>query len=508
MPIRVPRRRRSCLSLVALAVLAGPALAAKVHPDLAAAVAREGRAEALIVLKDQATPALASLAPGADHQARRRALVEALRQRAEAQQAGLRAWLDARGIEHRPFWIANLVWARLSADDLAALAPRRDIGRVDPNPLIAVPLPRTGASRPSAPPVGTESVAWGVNKINAPLVWAAGFTGQGVVIAGEDTGYRWDHPALKPQYRGWNGTSADHNYSWHDAIHSANGSCPADSPQPCDDNGHGTHTAGTFAGDDHATHQVGVAPGARWIGCRNMNAGNGTPASYIECMQWMLAPTDLQNQNPDPDRAPDVISNSWTCTEGEGCTVGNEIQQAAAHLVSGGIFFVAAAANDGPACSTITNPPAIYSASFTIGATDSSDALAGFSSRGPVLASPRIDTRQVKPDVSAPGVNVFSAWPPATYANLSGTSMATPHVAGAAALLMSAVPALKGHPNTVARLLRDTAATAGVTDPVNQACGGTPRTQWPNNMIGHGRIDVYAAYQAAVSGGASLLDEP
>jgi subtilisin family serine protease len=487
-----------------LAVACGPALGAQVNADLAAAARRDGRAEALIVLKDQATPALPA---AGDYKARRRALVDALRQRADAQQGALRAWLDARGIAYRAFWISNLVQARLSADELAALAGWQEIKRIEPNPAIAVKLPQAVAERVDAPPPGVETIAWGVDKIRAPLVWAEGHTGEGVVIAGEDTGYRWDHPALKPQYRGWNGSSADHNYSWHDAIHSANASCPADSPQPCDDHGHGTHTAGTFAGDDHASHQIGVAPGAKWVGCRNMNAGNGTPASYIECMQWMLAPTDLKNKNPDPDRAPDVISNSWTCTEGEGCTVGTEIMQAAAKLTSGGILFVAAAANDGPGCSTITNPPAIYSASFTIGATDIGDALAGFSSRGPVLASPRIGTRQVKPDVSAPGVNVNSAWPPNTYANLSGTSMATPHVAGAAALLMSAVPALKGHPNAVARLLRETAATSGVTDPVNQACGGTQRTEWPNNMIGHGRIDVYAAYQAALAGAVDLSDD-
>ncbi|HJV70568.1 S8 family serine peptidase, partial [Ideonella sp.] len=298
------------VALAVLAVSCGSAFGARINADLAAAARRDGQAEALIVLKDQATPVLAPLAPGADYKARRRALVAALRDRADLQQGSLRVWLDARGIEYRPFWIANVVYARLSADDLAALASRRDISRVEPNPVIPVPLPQVGAARPLAPPLGVETVAWGVDKIRAPLVWAEGFNGQGVVIAGEDTGYRWDHPALKPQYRGWNGSSADHNYSWHDAIHSPNGSCPANSPQPCDDNGHGTHTAGTFAGDDHSTHQVGVAPGAKWVGCRNMNAGNGTPASYIECMQWMLAPTDLGNKNPDPDLAPDVISNS------------------------------------------------------------------------------------------------------------------------------------------------------------------------------------------------------
>ncbi|MFO1340678.1 MAG: S8 family serine peptidase [Burkholderiaceae bacterium] len=499
--MRLSTTRLHRLALATLAATCGPAFGAQVNAELAAAARRDGQADALIVLKDQATPVLAR---GADYKAHRRALVKALRDRADAQQGALRAWLDARGIEYQAFWIANLVHARLSADDLAELAARRDIARVEPNPSIAGRLPKPSPARLPGAPLGVEAIAWGVSKINAPQVWAAGFTGQGVTIAGEDTGYRWDHPALKPQYRGWDGATADHNYHWHDAVHSANASCPADSPQPCDDNGHGTHTAGTFAGDDHDTHQTGVAPGAKWIGCRNMNAGNGTPASYIECMQWMLAPTNLKNKNPDPDMAPDVISNSWTCTVGEGCTVGNEIVGAVANLTSGGILFVAAAANDGPACSTITNPPAIYPSAFTIGATDSNDRLANFSSRGPVLINPRTGSADVKPEVSGPGVNVFSSYPPATYATLSGTSMATPHVAGAAALLMSAVPALKGHPLTVKQLLTGTATTSGVTDPVDQTCGGTARTDWPNNMVGHGRIDVFAAYQAAVTGTLDL----
>jgi subtilisin family serine protease len=494
------------LPLAALVLACGSTLGAQVDPDLAAAARRDGRAEALIVMADQATPSVRRT-PAGDYKAHRRALVDSLRSRAEADQAGLRAWLDARGVDYRAFWVANIVYARLSADQLAALAVRPEIGRIASNPTIHLALPQGTPARVPPTAESPDTVAWGVAKINAPQVWAAGFTGQGVVIAGEDTGYQWDHPALEPQYRGWNGSNADHNYNWHDAIHVPNGRCPGDSKQPCDDFGHGTHTAGTFAGDDHDTHQVGVAPGARWIGCRNMNAGNGTPASYIECMQFMLAPTDLKDRNPNPDLAPDVVSNSWECPPSEGCTVGNELLKAEANLVKAGILFVAAAANAGPDCSTITNPPGIYSGTFTIGATDANDVLAGFSSRGPVLKSLHVSSGQVKPDVSAPGVNVYSTWPPNTYANLSGTSMATPHVAGAAALLMSAVPKLKGHPGAVIRLLRETAATDGVTDPVDQACGGTPRTTWPNNMLGFGRVDVYAAYLAAVASALDVQDE-
>lgn len=477
--------------LAALALACGAASAADIAPRLLADAAG-GRVEALIVLNAQQRPALAPLAADVDYKLRRRALVDALRARAQTEQADLVAWLEARGIEYRAYWISNLVWARVSQAELAALAARGDIAKIAANPEIALQLPpsQTAASVSAMP----AAIEWGVSKIRAPDVWAAGFTGQGVVIGGQDTGYQWDHPALKAQYRGWNNGSANHDYNWHDAIHAgaqAN-SCGFDRPAPCDDHGHGTHTAGTFAGDDGGANQIGVAPGARWIGCRNMAAGNGTPARYIECMQWFLAPTDLAGNNPNPDLAPDLISNSWGCDASEGCTVGNELAGAVDTLVDAGIFFVAAAGNDGSGCSSIFDAPATYDASFVVGSTTSSDSLSGFSSRGPVPGSALI-----RPDVVAPGSSVRSSVPANGYGSMSGTSMATPHVAGAAALLMSVNPALKGHPDQVATLLRTTAATAGITDPINQACGGTPRTQWPNHMLGHGRIDVYAAALAA-----------
>lgn len=483
------------LPLAALALACNAAFAADINPELTPRAQRDGGVEALIVLPDQATPLLAPFDAKADYKAHRRALVDALHARAETQQTGVRDWLDARGIDYRPYWIANMLWARLSAADLAALATRNDVARVETNPEFATPLPQTTAAQPLPMPDAVEAIGPGVSKIGAPDVWAAGFNGQGVVIAGQDTGYQWDHPALKSHYRGWNGTAADHNYNWHDSIHTNGGanSCGVDSPAPCDDNSHGTHTAGTFVGGDGGTNQIGVAPGAKWIGCRNMDAGTGTPARYIECMQWLLAPTNLSGQNPNPDLAPDVVSNSWGCPTaapptGEGCTPSDILEGAVNNLVTGGIFFAAAAANDGPSCSTITAPPAIYDASFVVGATDNSDRMASFSSRGPVSGATKI-----RPDASAPGVSIRSSIPGGGYGSKSGTSMATPHVAGAAALLMSVNPALKGHPELVASLLRGTATTAGVADPYNTGCGGLTMANWPNYQVGYGRIDAWSA---------------
>lgn len=480
------------LSLVPLVFALNAALAADVDPAVRVSAGQGGDVDVLIVLADQAQPMLAPLDPRADYRQRRRALVDALRARADTQQAGVRGWLQSRGIAHRPYWIANLIAARLDAGEVDALARRADVARIAADPKIAARLPRS-ATAPAAPtaPLGS---AWGVQKIDAPAAWEHGYTGQGVVIGGQDTGYQWDHPALKSQYRGWDGSVANHDYNWHDAIHQPNASCPADSPAPCDDYGHGTHTAGTFAGGDGADDPIGVAPGARWIGCRNMDDGNGTPATYIECMQWLLAPTDLTGANPDPDLAPDVVNNSWGCVPEEGCTVGDELQSAVDNLVAAGLFFVVSAGNDGPGCGSITTPAAIYDASFVVGATTTSDAVWSSSSRGPVAGSATI-----RPDLVAPGVSILSTLPGDGYGTMSGTSMAGPHVAGTAALMISADPSLRGQPARIAALLRASAATSGVTSAYNPGgCGGLTMNDWPNHQAGYGRLDAWAAVQAAL----------
>ncbi|MCB0230527.1 MAG: S8 family serine peptidase, partial [Anaerolineae bacterium] len=304
--------------------------------------------------------------------------------------------------------------------------------------------------------------------------------------------YQWDHPALKNQYRGWNGSSADHDYSWHDSIHSGGGVCGADSAFPCDDHGHGTHTMGTMVGDDGGTNQIGMAPGARWIGCRNMNQGNGTPTTYSECYQWFIAPTTVAGTNPDPAMAPDVINNSWGCPVSEGCTDPNVMLTIVDNVRAAGIMTVHSAGNSGSACSTVNEPSAIYDSSYSVGATSSTDAIASFSSRGPVTVD---GSNRLKPDISAPGVGIRSSYPGSTYASgWSGTSMAGPHVAGLVALLISARPDWAGNVDQLENTINSTAI--GLT--TAQQCGTVPGSQIPNNTFGYGRIDAFAAYQAAV----------
>ena len=485
-----PLRSLSCHIAFALATAcsASAIQAAQVDSAVTAEAARSGSVDTLIVLQAKASKEL--LRSDGNYLERRRALVDLLRTTAAVSQADLRRWLDAEGVAYRPYWIVNTIQARLTTAQLNELSVRSDIARIASNAPIQLRMPQQSEAlqpQPQAP----NAIEWGVNKIKAPQVWALGITGAGIVVAGQDTGIRWTHNAIKAKYRGWDGTVANHNYNWHDAIHAVNSSCPADSPQPCDDNGHGSHTVGTMLGDDGVTNQVGVAPGAKWVGCRNMNAGAGTPATYNECAQWLLAPTDLTGANPNPDLAPDVIGNSWGCPDSEGCTTGQEVREAIENLISGGIMFVAAAGNDGSACGTIGDAPGTYDNVFTIGSTTQSDAMSSFSGRGPVTGA-----NQVKPDVIAPGSSVRSITRSSdtAYTSLSGTSMATPHVAGAVALVMQANPGLRGNPAAVAALLRSTAVPLTSS---TQVCGGIPATTFPNPVQGYGQIDVLAAVNRA-----------
>ncbi|MEN9867644.1 MAG: hypothetical protein RL748_3234 [Pseudomonadota bacterium] len=483
--------------LLTLVAITSPAMAAntnptaKIDPQLLAPGIANNTVEALIEVRGRANKNV--LSPQQHYLERRKVWVDHLQTMSGQAQAGIIDWLKRNKIEHKVFWINNTILIHADRATLTTLAARDDVVFIYGNPQIQMRRPQFEQGIVEG--VALAGAEWGVAKINAPQVWAAGVTGQGVTIAGEDTGYKWDHPAIKGKYRGWNGSTANHSYNWHDATHSGTASCAPNQTVPCDDNGHGTHTIGTMVGDDGAGNQIGVAPGAKWIGCRNMIGGAGTPATYTECLQWLIAPTDINGQNPDPSKAPDISSHSWGCTTGEGCTASDSLKTAVENVVNAGIMVIAAAGNDGSACSTINDPPGRLDAAFTIGSTTSTDTMSSFSSRGPVATATK-----TKPDLSAPGSNVRSAWNNGGYNTISGTSMATPHVAGVAALIIAANPALRGHPDQIADILR---ASAAKTVSNTQSCGGVPASTYPNPVVGAGRIDAYAAYQRAIGATAN-----
>lgn len=351
-----------------------------------------------------------------------------------------------------------------------------------------------------------DSYTWGIIKTEANVIQELGYRGQGAVVGGNDTGFDWTHPAITTRYRGYNNGGVDHNYNWHDAIHEVsplsnpnqNNPCGLSLTAPCDDHSHGTHTVGTMVGVKEDNEVIGMAPDAKWIGTRNMERGNGSLQSYLEALDWFLAPTDTNDLNPDPAKSPHVINNSWYCSEEEGCNVDNWnlMQVSIANLKAAGIVVVASAGNSGPRCESIAFVPGMLDEVFSVGATNQVDTIAGFSSRGLVTAD---GSNRLKPDIAAPGVGVLSSVLNHQYSYSSGTSMAGPHVAGLVALMVGANPDLAGQVDTIQEIIKRTA------DPLtlDQTCNGLSGLDIPNPIYGHGRINAFKAVTAAINHGTN-----
>ncbi|HTP09218.1 MAG TPA: S8 family serine peptidase [Anaerolineae bacterium] len=448
------------------------------------------QAEFLVVLADRADLS------GADRlttkAAKGRYVYETLFTHAQVTQRPIIAWLQQHDVEYRSFYIVNAIWVKADRETALALAARSDVARLDGNPQIYNDLVQPEKSI-GPQPERVASIEPGIQYVNAPQVWDLGFTGQGIVIGGQDTGYLWNHPALEAHYRGWDGITATHDYNWHDSVHvtTHGSSCGVDSPAPCDDYGHGTHTMGTLVGDDGGSNQIGMAPGAKWIGCRNMDVGWGSPSTYLECFEFFLAPYPV-NGTPaqgDPSQAPDVTSNSWSCPPVEGCNAASLLEAVQVQRAAGIMTVVSATNYGSSSCSTISEPPAIYGEAYTVGALNTgSDTIAGFSSVGPVTID---GSNRRKPDIAAPGTSIRSSTRDGGYGYMGGTSMAAPHVAGAVALLWSAHPAYRNEITLTEQLLNQSAVHISST-----ACGSS---DWPNNTFGYGRLDVAAAVNAVIT---------
>ncbi len=489
----------ACLAFTAFLLPPSQNWRDKVAPELLAKAERGGTHPFIVKMAQQAD--LSDLRHIHGKERKAELAYKRLSLAANEGQASLRRFLQERRQPYRPFWVISALALKGDLQLIAEIAARPDVAFIydDPQVVLEEPLMAAGSRSP-------EDLPWGLTMIGADQVWALGITGEGVVVGGQDTGVDWEHPAIQGKYRGWDGSEADHNYNWHDAIHEINplhndsipndpnnNPCGLNVPYPCDDHNHGTHTIGTMTGDDGGDNQIGVAPGAKWIACRNMERGYGTPSTYIECFEWFMAPTDINGENPDPAQAPHVINNSWGCPEMEGCNPSNFplMQSVVDNVKASGIVVVVSAGNSGSSCSSVNAPAAIFPGSFTVGATASNDTIAGFSSRGPVAVD---SSFRRKPDISAPGVGVYSCIRNGQYASWSGTSMAGPHVAGVVALMISANPELAGEVDVIQDIIEQTA----VPKTTGQDCGDIPGSEVPNNTYGYGRINALAAVQQAM----------
>jgi subtilisin family serine protease len=448
------------------------AVASKVAKKVTNRIARDGKASFWVFLDRKAD--LSGAAKLRGHTEKAAHVYRTKTEHAERTQAGLRALLAKRGADFTPYWLVNAIRVTGDADLLGDIAVRSDVAEIAADDPVELPKPLPGS------PVETvNAVEWNIDRINAPRVWnELGVRGEGIVVANIDSGVDVTHPALAASYRGRNADGTlDNNYNWFDPA----GICPTD--DPCDNNDHGTHTMGTMVGSDGA-NVIGVAPGAKWIAAKGCETSSCSRASLLAAGQWIVAPTDLNGENPRPDLAPDIVNNSW------GSSVYDPwYAEVVSSWVAAGIFPAFSNGNSGPSCNT-SGSPGSYTISYSSGAFDVNNAIASFSSRGTG------ENGDIKPNIAAPGANVRSSVP-GGYDIFSGTSMASPHTAATVALMWSASPALQGDIDETKRILDDTAI-----DVEALTCGGTVDD---NNIFGEGRLDAFAAVSATPRGALGAL---
>jgi len=395
---------------------------------------------------------------------------------ASESQSDITKFLNKYRIEYEQYYLVNAIEVKAGPIWKLIIQQREDVDRVLENPVLR-PLPKEIPITNGDISTVNESL-WNLELIGVDRVRDEfNVYGKGIIIGQADSGVDGNHPALRDQFAG---SKENIDYSWYDPWFQ--------SSYPTDISGHGTHTLGIIIGKN-----VGIAPEATWIGCVNLGRNLGNPGYYLACMQFLFAPFP-EDGDPMYDGKPEfgahIFNNSWGCPEIEGCD-GLVFEQAVSALRSAGIFVVSSAGNNGNyGCESITDPLAIYQNVFSVGAIDQTGELAPFSSLGPVTVD---GSGRIKPDLVAPGVDIFSTMPNASYSTLSGTSMAGPHVAGTVALMWSANPALIGQIEVTEDILKN---TASVYSGLYPDC--VDSTIIPNNAVGFGMLNTYNAVEEAI----------
>ncbi len=463
-----------------------------IDPVLLEATERSDSVEYLIYFEDKAD---LSKAFGMSWEERGWYVYRTLTAFTSRNQAEVRAYLDSQGVTYEAFWAQNVIGVQSSGrSTLMGLLDYWEIDSIETIPQVSLTEFTVAPEDVEVEEVrGTMS---NLTHINADDAWAMGYTGEGIVVGNIDTGVRYTHSALLDQYRGNDGGTIAHDYSWWDAV---NGEDAA-----YDDNGHGTHTMGIMVGQDNSGNTFGVAPGAEWIACKALDdEGSGSGLDLLECGQFLLAPTDLNGNNADPDMRPHVVSNSWgNCLRFYFGWYENTIDSwHAAGMYP--VFSNGNASNcrypEPPGLNTVGYPARSYHVTG-VGSTGNHDGqYADHSNWGPTDSLDTINGNgyaNIKPQVVAPGVDILSLYPTSDYgyAFMSGTSMSAPHVSGLVALLWGAAPDLMGDYAETEILIQDSA----VPIPYDTGNGDEGPGYVPNHATGWGEIDALAAVLAAI----------
>jgi hypothetical protein len=449
----------------------------------------DGSADFIVRFTEQAD---LSPAYSMDWNARGEFVYNTLHDTAYRSQANAKAILDERGLSYQIYIAGNdlyVVGGTLAvANDLAALPGVNFIRAtrtyyIDPvvevKPLDNISWAGDFLANRALTTVGSSTDAttdWGITDTKADQFWTTfGDQGDGIVVANIDTGVQWNHPALINQFK-----------------------CPGDPTNPacwkdpsnicgvggaCDNNGHGSHTMGTMVADNDPalTYIAGMAPNAKWIACKGCESTSCSDSALNSCADWILAP------NSNPANRPNIVNNSWGGNGGD-----NWYQAKVQAWVAAGIFPAFSAGNSGQSGCTTLGSPGDYQESFATAAHDSTRAIAYFSSRGPSAFG---HDPYTKPNLSSPGVSICSTIPTNNWScGYSGTSMASPHTAGAVALLWSCNASLVGQINQTFQILQNNTDSAPAGN-----CGAPPDGQG-NYTYGYGYLDILNAGMAACSG--------
>ncbi len=469
--------------------LAGTLLAGSLHSSLEQQIVGmkdQDWVKVLIVLKDQVdTQSLDwelhyKKAPLAE---RHRVVVERLQAlAAETQPALLETLAQAEKqgqiSDVTPHWLLNSIVLKTRVYHLSALAELDQVDIIEPNlvPELIEPV----AQRDT----GTREIglAPGIDAIEAERVWyELGIWGNGALVANLDTGVDGDHPALASR---WRGLSAPAAQCWKDVLGGG-------TTFPVDNGGHGTHVMGTITGQA-PNDSIGVCPGAQWIACNAIDQGvsSGFDTDVLTAYEWFTDPDGFPETIED---VPDVIQNSWGVTTSMGYSAcDSRWWNAIDNCEAAGVCVTWSAGNEGPSSQTLRSPgnraTTEYNC-FSVGSTSYSSPyyVSDFSSRGP--APDACGTYSIKPEVMAPGSNIYSSYPGGGYTTMDGTSMAGPHVAGVVGLMRSANPNLDVI--TIKQILMDTASDLG--------------TPGDDNTYGHGIVNAYEAVLSAMSGYGTVI---
>jgi bacillopeptidase F len=486
--------------LVSILLIAAPAEAGTIQPPLDEMIAEAEAGEffgAIIIMPDRVDlDALKQelYARRADRREWHEAVVLALQDKATVSQADIMielARLADQGLvrDYQGIWIGNAVLVTATGEAFDILVQRDDVLQIHLDYEIENIEPVSKGD--DGPPLiaGVEN---GLKAIRADEVWAMGITGAGRLVSHLDTGVDGNHPALNARWRGYDSRYAGNpGWAWFDPV--------TNTQFPQAWGSHGTHTMGTICGLGASTGDtIGVAFGAEWISAGVIDRINipQTISDAILSFQWIADPDGNPGTAWD---VPDVCSNSWGISEiYHGYDYCDQMFWSVLDgCEAAGVFVVFAAGNEGYYGSrTLRNPASRATTdiqSFAVGAVDGNNPnlpIADFSSRGPSECTPG-GNDTIKPEVSAPGVDVRSSVAGGGYqGNWSGTSMAVPHVAGVVALMKEVNPNLTT--DQIGEILLETATDLG--------------QQGEDNAYGMGIVDAYEAVMLAMSNDGACCD--